>query len=42
VLINTSFNQPGAPLAATPGEALRVFYSSGIDALAIGNFLIRK
>lgn len=42
VLINTSFNEPGAPLAATPGEALRVFYSSGVDALAIGNFLIAK
>ena len=42
VLINTSFNAPGAPLAATPGEALRVFYSSGVDALAIGNFLIQK
>jgi len=42
VLINTSFNEPGAPLAATPGEALRVFYSSGIDVLAIGNFLIAK
>jgi carbamoyltransferase len=42
VLINTSFNEPGAPLAVTPGDALRVFYSSGVDALAIGNFLIRK
>ncbi len=42
VLINTSFNEPGAPLAATPSEALRVFYSSGVDALAIGNFLIQK
>jgi carbamoyltransferase len=42
ILINTSFNEPGAPLAATPGEALRVFYSSGIDVLALGNFLIRK
>lgn len=42
VLINTSFNEPGAPLAATPGEALRVFFSSGIDVLALGNFLIRK
>ncbi len=42
ILINTSFNEPGAPLAATPGEALRVFYSSGIDALALGNFLVRK
>ena len=42
VLINTSFNEPGAPLAATPGEALRVFYSSGIDALSLCPFLIRK
>ena len=42
VLINTSFNEPGAPLAATPAEGLRVFYSSGVDALAMGNFLIQK
>lgn len=42
LLINTSFNAPGEPLVVTPQEALRVFYSTGIDSLAMGNFLISK
>jgi carbamoyltransferase len=42
LLINTSFNAPGEPLVVTPQEALRVFYSTGIDCLAIGEFLIVK
>ncbi|SRR5579871_500693 len=42
LLINTSFNAPGEPLVVTPQEALRVFYSTGIDCLALGDFLIGK
>ncbi len=42
LLINTSFNAPGEPLVVTPQEALRVFYSTGIDCLALGEFLISK
>ncbi len=42
LLINTSFNAPGEPLVVTPQEALRVFYSTGIDSLALGDFLIGK
>jgi carbamoyltransferase len=42
LLINTSFNAPGEPLVVTPPEALRVFYSTGIDCLALGDFLIGK
>jgi len=42
LLINTSFNAPGEPLVVTPQEALRVFYSTGIDCLAMGDFLIGK
>jgi carbamoyltransferase len=42
LLINTSFNAPGEPLVVTPQEALRVFYSTGIDCMALGDFLIGK
>jgi carbamoyltransferase len=42
VLINTSFNLFGEPLVCDPREAIRSFYCSGIDALAIGNFLVVK
>ena len=42
VLYNTSFNLFGDPLVCTPRDAVRSFYSSGIDALFVGNFFIRK
>jgi carbamoyltransferase len=42
VLLNTSFNLFGEPVVSTPREAVRGFYCSGIDGLAIGNFLIKK
>ncbi len=42
VLLNTSFNLFGEPVVATPREAVRGLYCSGIDCLAIGNFLIQK
>jgi carbamoyltransferase len=42
VLYNTSFNLFGDPLVCTPRDAVRSFYSSGIDALICGNFLIEK
>lgn len=42
VLYNTSFNLFGDPLVCTPRDAVRSFYSSGIDALFVGNFLVRK
>jgi carbamoyltransferase len=42
VLLNTSFNLFGEPVVSTPREAVRGFYCSGIDCLAIGNFLVRK
>jgi len=42
VLLNTSFNLFGEPVVSTPREAVRGFYCSGIDSLAIGNFLIKK
>lgn len=42
VLLNTSFNLFGEPVVSTPREAVRGFYCSGIDCLALGNFLIEK
>jgi carbamoyltransferase len=42
VLYNTSFNLFSEPLVCTPRDAVRSFYSSGIDALFVGNFLLEK
>jgi carbamoyltransferase len=42
VLYNTSFNLFGDPLVCTPRDAVRSFYSSGIDALFCGSFLLEK
>ncbi|MEP6963607.1 MAG: carbamoyltransferase C-terminal domain-containing protein, partial [Acidobacteriota bacterium] len=42
VLYNTSFNLFGDPLVSTPRDAVRSFYSSGIDGLFVGNFLLEK
>jgi carbamoyltransferase len=42
VLYNTSFNLFGDPLVATPRDAVRSFYSSGIDAMIAGNFMLEK
>lgn len=42
VLYNTSFNLFGEPLVCTPRDAVRSFYSSGIDALIVGNFVLQK
>ena len=42
VLLNTSFNIKGEPIVCTPHDALRTFCSTGLDILAIGDFLVRK
>lgn len=42
VLYNTSFNLFGDPLVCTPRDAVRSFYSSGIDAMVAGHFLLEK
>ena len=41
-LLNTSFNLKGEPLVNTPLDALRTFFSSGIDTLVLQNCLVRK
>ena len=42
IVVNTSFNVQGEPIVMRPEEAIRCFYGSGMDALAMGNFLIQK
>jgi carbamoyltransferase len=42
VIMNTSFNLRGEPIVCTPTEAVRTFFSSGMDALVIGSFLVEK
>ncbi len=42
VCLNTSFNLKYEPIVCTPQQALGTFFASGLDALVIGHFLIRK
>jgi carbamoyltransferase len=42
VLYNTSFNLFGDPMVCSPRDAVRSFYSSGIDAMFAGNFYLTK
>ena len=42
VVMNTSFNLRGEPIVSTPTDAVRTFFSSGMDALVIGNFVVEK
>lgn len=42
VLVNTSFNTRGEPVVCTPRDALECFWTSPLDALVIGHFLVEK
>ena len=42
VIINTSFNVRGEPIVCTPEDAFACFMGTEMDALAIGNCLLRK
>ncbi len=42
VLVNTSFNVRGEPIVCTPADAFRCFMATGLDVLAVGNFILRK
>ena len=42
VLLNTSFNVNGMPLVESPADALDCYFQSGLDALVLGPFLLRK
>lgn len=42
VLVNTSFNTRGEPVVCTPRDAIESFWTSPLDALSIGSFLLEK
>jgi carbamoyltransferase len=42
VIMNTSFNLRGEAIVNTPTDAIRTFFSSGMDALVIGPYLVEK
>jgi carbamoyltransferase len=42
VLVNTSFNTRSEPIVCTPRDAIECFWTSPLDALVIGSFLLEK
>jgi carbamoyltransferase len=42
VLVNTSFNTRGEPIVCSPRDAVECFWTSPLDALIIGPFLLQK
>jgi carbamoyltransferase len=41
-LLNTSFNVRGEPIVESPDQAYQCFMRTGLDLLALGNFLVEK
>lgn len=42
VLVNTSFNVRGEPVVCTPKDALDAFFTTPLDALVIGRYVLTK
>jgi len=42
MVLNTSFNLAGEPIVCSPHDALRTFFTSGIDALIMGRYVVAK
>jgi carbamoyltransferase len=42
IVLNTSFNLANEPIVHSPFDALRSFFNSGLDAVALGSMLVRK
>jgi carbamoyltransferase len=42
VITNTSLNVMNQPICLSPVDALSTFYSTGMDGIAIGDFLVLK
>ena len=42
IVLNTSFNLNGEPIVCAPEDAVRTFYSCGLDVLYLGNIRITK
>lgn len=42
VVLNTSFNVQGETIVMTPEDAIRCFLGTGIDVLAVGDYMVTK
>src|SRR5262245_24291517 len=42
VILNTSYNLKGEPIVETPANAFNTYMKSGMDALILGNFVVKK
>ena len=42
LVVNTSFNVRGEPIVCTPSDAFNCFMGTGLDLLAVGNFILKK
>ena len=42
MVLNTSFNVMGEPIVNSPADAVRCFYSTGMDALVMGDYVVVK
>ena len=42
IVLNTSYNTRGEPIVCTPAEGLRTFEVTGMDCLAIGDFIVER
>ena len=42
VVLNTSFNVKGEPIVESPEQALRCFFSTGLDELYLGSYIVTK
>ena len=42
IVLNTSFNVRGEPIICSPKDAFKCFMGTGLDMIAIGNYLLEK
>mgnify|MGYP003633497183 FL=1 len=42
IVVNTSFNVRGEPIICTPEDAFRCFMGTGLDVMAVGDYLLFK
>ena len=42
IVLNTSFNLKGEAIVCTPTDAIRTFFSCGLDVLVLGNYVVTK
>ena len=42
VILNTSFNLKDEPIVCSPKDAVRAFFTCGMDTLILGNYLLKK